>query len=55
MRTGSRIDCAGPGDYDPQDKDWWRVGTGSATFRKGSRKTVFDEEWVVKDARPVSW
>lgn len=53
MRTGSRIDSAGPGDYDPEDKYGWS-GHGGAKFNKGLRKTVFEEEWVVKDTRPVS-
>lgn len=52
-RGGDRLDCAGPGDYDPQDKDSW-VKPGMVIFRRGSRKTVFDKEWVVDDNRPVS-
>lgn len=52
-RAGDRLDCAGPGDYDPQDKESW-VKPGMVIFRTGSRKTVFDKEWVVDDHRPVS-
>lgn len=53
MRTGNRTDSAGPGDYNPESKDWW-AGVGAAKFSRGPRKTVLDGEWVMKDARPVS-
>lgn len=51
-RSGDRADCVGPGDYELQRKEWW-AGVGTAKFSQGPRKTVFDEEWAVKDKRPV--
>lgn len=52
MRTGNLEDCAGPGDYNTEDKSWW-AGVGTGKFSKGSRKTVFDGEYAAKDLRPV--
>lgn len=52
VRTGDMKDCAGPGDYNTEEKSWW-AGVGAAKFSRGLRKTLFDGECVTKDKRPV--
>ncbi|CAM9269981.1 unnamed protein product [Scytosiphon promiscuus] len=51
VRTGDLKDCAGPGDYNTEEKGWW-AGVGAAKFSRGLRKTVFDGECLARDKRP---